>query len=132
MGWMVLMVLMTGALSAAAPVPVTTFTLVQGLPEAMNVGDTYTVRVQVDSDQEFNSIQALPAFQFVGKGVVAIQGGDRSGRGSSATIELTFKAKSSTVNFPGGGEAPVSVVVGVRYGGGYVAVERYEFTVLVP
>ena len=131
-GLMVLMLSLTGALSAASPVPVTTFTLVQGLPEVMNVGDTYTVIVQVNSDQEFNSIQALPSFQFVGKGVVAVKGGDRSGRGTSATLELTFKAKSSTVNFPGGGVAPVSVVVGVRYGGGYVAVERYEFTVLVP
>jgi hypothetical protein len=31
-----------------------------------------------------------------------------------------------------GGFAPVYVVVGVRYGGGYVAVEEYVFNVTVP
>lgn len=127
-----LVVLLTGALTAAAPVPVTTFTLVEGLPAVMNVGETHTVTVHVDSDQEFLFAQALPSFQFVGKGVVAVQGGDHVGRDTSATLNLTFKAKSSTANFPGGGVAPVSVVVGVRYAGGYIAVQRYDFTVQVP
>ncbi len=62
-------------LTAAAPVPTTTFTLVQGLPSTMNVGDVYTVVVQVDSDQDFISATALPSFQYAGKGVVAVQGG---------------------------------------------------------
>ena len=131
-GLMALMVLMTGVLTAAAPVPVTTITLEEGLPAVMNVGETHTVVVHVDSDQEFLFAQALPSFQFVGKGVVAVQGGDHEGRNTSATLEITFKAKSSTANFPGGGVAPVSVVVGVRYAGGYVAVQRYDFTVQVP
>ena len=131
-GLVALMVLMTGVLTAAAPTPVTTFTLVQGLPAVMNVGETYTVVVEVESDQPFNSVQAMPDFQFAGKGVVSVQGGARSGRGTSATLELTFKAKSSTVDFPGGGVAPVSVVVGVRYGGGYIAVQQFDFTVQVP
>jgi len=130
-GLLVLMVLTTGMLTAAAPLPVTTFTLVQGLPSTMNVGETYTVIVQVESDQEFISAQALPSFQFPGKGVVAVQGGDRAGSGTSATLEVTFKAKSSTANFPSG-VAPVFVVVGVRYAGGYVAVEEYLFNVTVP
>jgi hypothetical protein len=137
-GLVALMVLMTGVLSAAAPTPVTTFTLVDGLPAVMNVGDTATVTVHVDSDQEFLFVQALPSFQFVGKGVVAVQGGDHEGRDTTATVQVTFKAKSSTADFPAtttcpsGGVAPVSVVVGVRYPGGYVAVERYDFCVQVP
>src|SRR5688500_5434926 len=118
-------------ITAAAPLPVTTFELVSGLPEIMNVGETYTVVVQVESDQQFNSIQAMPSFMFPGKGVVAVQGGDRAGSGTSATLEVTFKAKSSTANFPSG-VAPVFVVVGVRYAGGYVAVEEYLFNVTVP
>ena len=130
-GLFVLMVLVTGALTAAAPMPNTTFTLVQGLPSILNVGDTYMVVVQVDSDQEFISAQALPSFQFPGKGVVAVQGGDRMGSGTSATLEITFKAKSSTAKMPDG-FAPVYVVVGVRYGGGYVAVQEYIFNVTVP
>lgn len=129
-GLLALIALMTGILTAAAPLPVTTFTLVQGLPPTMNVGETYTVIVQVESDQTFISAQALPSFQFPGKGVVAVQGGDRTGSGTSATLEVTFKAKSSTANFPSG-FAPVFVVVGVRYAGGYVAVQEYSFIVTV-
>jgi hypothetical protein len=130
-GLFALMALLTGVLTAAAPMPNTTFALVQGLPSTMNVGESYTVIVQVDSDQEFTSLQALPSFQFPGKGVVAVQGGDRTGRGTSATVRITFKAKGSTEMMPGG-VAPVYVVVGVRYGGGYVAVQEYLFNVAVP
>ena len=126
------MVLTVSVTTAAAPVPVTTFKLVQGLPSTMNVGETQTVVIQVGSDVEFISVQALPSFMFPGKGVVAVQGGEHAGRGTSATLEVTFKAKSSTANFPGGGFAPVHVVVGVRYGGGYVAVQDYLFNVTVP
>src|SRR5688500_494330 len=130
-GLLVLMALVTGLLTAAAPVPVPTFNLVQGLPATMNVGETYTVIVQVESDQPFTSVTALPSFQFPGKGVVAVQGGSRAGSGTSATIEVTFKAKGPTTRMPGGA-APVFVVVGVRYAGGYVAVQEYIFNVTVP
>jgi hypothetical protein len=130
-GLVALMVLITGVLSAAAPLPNTTFTLLQSLPSTMSIGETGIVIVHVDSDQEFISIQALPSFQFPGKGVVAVQGGDRAGRGTSATLEITFKAKGSTAAMPGG-VAPVYVVLGVRYGGGYVAVQQYLFNVAVP
>ena len=131
LGLVAMMVLLTGVLTAAAPVPVTKFKLVDGLPAVMNVGETYTVVVQVDSDQQFTSAQAMPDFQYAGKGVVAVQGGDRAGSGTSATLAVTFKAKSSTAKMPGG-VVPVSVVVGVRYGGGYTAVQQYDFTVQVP
>jgi hypothetical protein len=138
-------ILMMSLLTAAAPMPNTSFELVEpeelrvlNDPQAptptlfMNVGETLTVRIKVDSDQEFISAQALPSFQFAGKGVVAVQGGDRVGRGTSATLEITFKAKSSTVGFPDGGVAPVYVVVGVRYPGGFVATQEYLFNVTVP
>ena len=127
---LVLALITVSSLTAAAPVPNTTFTLVQGLPATMNVGDVYTV-VQVDSDQEFLSAMAQPSFQYPGKGVVAVQGGDRSGRGTSATVEVTFEAKSPTDRMENG-VAPVHVVVGVRYQGGYVAVQDYLFYVAVP
>ena len=127
-----ILVLTVVTTAMAAPTPVTTITLVQGLPATMNVGETYTVIVQVESDLEFNTVQALPSFMFPGKGVVAVQGGDHAGRGTSATLKVTFQAKSSTANFPGGGVAPVHVVVGVRYVGGFVAVQDYLFNVTVP
>lgn len=130
-GMIGLAILMTGFLSAAAPLPNTTFTLVSGLPSTMVVGETYTVVVQVDSDIPFSSVHANPSFQFPGKGVVAVQGGDRAGSGTSATVEITYKAKTDTSKMPGG-YAPVYFVVGVRYGGGYVAVKEYLFNVTVP
>ena len=115
----------------AAPSPVTTFTLIQGLPSTMNIGETYTVIVQVESDVEFNGVQALPSFMFPGKGVIAVQGGDHAGRGTFATLEVTFQARSSTATLPGGA-APVHVVVGARYAGGVVAVQDYLVNVTVP
>ncbi len=129
-GLVALMVLMTGILSAAAPAPTATFTLVQGLPSTMNVGETYTVIVQVDSVQPFIFAQALPATYFPGRGVVAAQG-DHAGQGTSALLRVPFYAKTSTAGFPGG-TVPVSVSVGVRYGGGTIDVQQYDFTVQVP
>jgi hypothetical protein len=127
---LVLALVMVLLVTAANPIPQTTFTLVQGLPDTMQVGDVYTVLVQVNSDQEFISATALPSFQYAGKGVVALQGGDRSGRGTSSTLAVTFEAKSPTTSMEGG-VALVYVVVGVRYGGGYVAVQEYVFPVAV-
>lgn len=133
-GLLVLMVLLTGSLTAAAPAPAptpnVTFTLVSGLPEAMNVGDTATVVVQVTSDQEFSFAQMLPTFYFPGRGVVAVQGGDHEGSGTSATLEITFEAKGSTADL--GDSIPVSVVAGTRYKGGYTASQQFDFFVTVP
>ncbi len=126
-----LSLLITSLLTAAAPLPNTTFTLVQGLPSIMNVGETYTVIVQVESDQPFLFAEVLPSFQYVGKGVVAVQGGDHSGQGTSATLEITYEAKSPTTAMPDG-IAPVHAMVGVRYAGGYAAVQDYLFNVTVP
>lgn len=118
-------------LTAAAPVPTVTFTLLQGLPDTMNVGDVATVIVRVDSDQEFISTMARSSFQYPGKGVVAVQGGDREGRGTSAIVEVTYEAKSPTERMENG-VAPVYTFVGVRYQGGFVAVQQYLFYVTVP
>jgi len=125
----VLLVLMTGALTAAAPMPQTTFTLVSGLPDSMNIGDSATVVIQVTSDQPFNFAAALPDVYFPGRGVVA-HGGDHQPGGTSATLQVTFIAKSSTAKF--GGEVPVSVVAGARYPGGLTVSQSFDFMVNVP
>lgn len=129
-GLLILVTLLTGALTAAAPVPNVTITLISGLPDTMNVGDTATVVVEVTSDQDFNFAQMLPTFFFPGRGVVAVQGGDHAGSGKTATLEITFEAKSSTAGF--GIPAPVSVVAGARFRGGYTVTERFDFNVTVP
>jgi len=126
-----LTIVIVSLLTAAAPLPNTTFTLVQDLPSVMNVGDTATVTVQVESEQPFLFAQALPSFQYVGKGVVAVQGGDHAGRGNSATLSITFEAKSPTAKMPDN-IAPVHFMGGVRYPDGYVAVQDYLFNVTVP
>ncbi|HUG34982.1 MAG TPA: hypothetical protein VMJ90_09445 [Anaerolineales bacterium] len=131
LGLILILGLGNGLLTAAAPVPVTEFTLVSGLPSTMTVGETFTVVVQVESDVPFSSVHANPSFQFPGKGVVAVKGGDRARSGTFATLEITYKAKSDTSRMPDG-YAPVYFVVGVRYGGGYVVVQEYVFNVTVP
>lgn len=126
------MVLTTGVLTAAAPTPNVTFELVQGLPSTMNVGETYTAIVKVTSDTEFNWVAARPSFQYAGKGVVAGQGngGERTGVGTEALLEVSYTAKSETSQFPNG-EDIVYLVVGARFKGGYVASEQFTFNVTV-
>lgn len=136
-GLLILAALLTGVLTAAAPGPVpnVTFTLVSGLPSVMNVGETATVIVQVDSDQEFLFAQVLPTFYFPGRGVMATDmGGDRVQNNEHATLKITFVAKGSTTDFPNegacptGGVAPIAFVAGVRYPGGAVVSQRFPAT----
>lgn len=130
-----LTIILVSSLTAAAPLPNTTFTLVQGLPATMNVGETYTVIVQVESDQEFLFAHAMPSFYYPGRGVVAVQGGDRIGSGTTATLEITYLAKTSTAKFQDVapyGSSIVHFVAGVRYPGGYTAVQDFVFYVTVP
>ena len=130
-GLALMMVLMTGVLTAAAPAPNVTFELVSGLPTTMNVGDTYTVVVNVTSDVPFNAVQAMPDPQYPGKGVVPVNGGDHAGAGTTATVEVTFTAKTDTLKMPDGKDV-MAVVVGVRYKGGVVVGEVFPFEVSVP
>ncbi len=129
-GLALLMVFMTGVLTAAAPAPDVTIKLVQGLPYTMHVGDTYSVVVEVTSDIPFNSVQAMPDPQYPGKGVVPVKGGDHAGAGTSAIVEVTFTAKSAPDRLPGGKDV-MAVVVGVRYKGGIVVGEIFPFEVTV-
>jgi hypothetical protein len=117
--------------AAASPAksPVT-FRLVSGLPRTMQVGQSYTVTVKVTSTTAFTLAQALPDDQFPGKGVNA-SGGDRSGGGTSATLNVTFTAVSSTSSFPDGKDH-VAVVAGVRFANGPTVSQRYDFSVAVP
>lgn len=132
-GLALMMVLITGVLTAAAPTPNVTFELVQGLPTTMNVGETYTAIVKVTSDTEFNWVAARPSFQYPGKGVVAGQGngGERTGAGTEALLSVEYTAKSDTSKMPNG-ETIVYLVVGARFKNGYVASQQYDFNIAVP
>lgn len=122
---------LVSTVAAAGPAdPPASFELVSGLPETMQVGESYTVVVAVTATEPFKLAMALPDDQFPGKGVVA-HGGDRAGAGTSATLEVTFTAKGSTSGLPGG-EDQVAVVAGVRYGNGQTVSQRFDFSVSVP
>jgi hypothetical protein len=124
------LVLVSTAAAVRNPRSPATFTLVQGLPATMQVGQSYTVTVEVTATERFKLAMALPDDQFPGKGVVA-RGGDRAGAGTSATLDITFTAKSSTAALPGGKDQ-VAVVAGVRYPGGQTVSQRFDFSVTVP
>ena len=132
-GLIALVVLTLGSV-AAAPTPAqpnVTITLVDGLPATMQVGETYTVVVEVVSDTPFIFATLMPDMYYPGRYVVA-NGSTRVGQSTSATLEMTFTAKASTAELPEG-VAPVAVVAGVRFAGGtMVSVERFDFNVVVP
>ena len=120
----------TVAAGPAPQQPNVTFTLVQGLPDTMQVGESYTVEVLVTSDIPFIFSAALPSEYFPGRYVVAAQG-DHSSAGTTSTLYVTFTAKGSTSGLPNGA-APVTVSVGAHYKGGYVATQSFDFLVAVP
>jgi len=131
-GLALMMTLMTGVLTAAAPAPNVTFELLSNeFPASMKVGDTHTVIVKVTSDIPFNGVQAMPDLQYPGKGVVHVKGGDHAGGGTTATVEVTFMAKTDTSKMPDGKDLG-AVVVGVRYKGGVVLGKFFPFEVSVP
>jgi len=136
---MLLSVVLLATSIAAAPAPQqpnVTFTLVQGLPATMQVGESYTVIVKVESDVSFATGVALPDAFFPGRYVVAAKG-DHSGAGTTAILSVTFTAKASTAQLPPyqqtpGGVAPVAVVAGAHFQGGYAVTQRFDFLVAVP
>lgn len=128
-----LLVLMTGLLSAAAPgpapAPVTKFTLVSGLPATMSPGESQTVVILIESEEPFNSATAMPSAFFPGRGVSGNQG-DHASAGTSALLEVTFTAKASPDKFSG--PYPVSVFAAARYANGVNVVQQYDFVVSMP
>jgi hypothetical protein len=130
---MLLSIVLLATSVAAGPVPQqpnVTFTLAQGLPYTMQVGESYTVIVEVTSDTPFIFSGALPTAYYPGRYIVAARG-DHSGSGTSATLSVTFTAKGSTSELPDG-VAPVAVVAGARFKGGFTASQRFDFFVAVP
>jgi hypothetical protein len=123
-------ILMIGLLTAAAPAPRTTFTLIQGLPASMRVGETRAVIIQVNSNQQILSAQASLSSRYAAKGVLAVQGVSEVNTGTSSTISVTFKARNSTTRTVNE-VTPVNVVVSVQHGGGHIAIHRYVFKVAV-
>lgn len=128
-----LSIVLLSTMIAAGPPPQQpniTFTLVQGLPGTMQIGESYTVEILVTSDTPFIFSAALPSAYFPGRYVVAAQG-DHSRAGTTATLYVTFTAKDPTAELPNGA-AQVAVTTGAHFQGGYVATQSFDFFVVVP
>lgn len=129
-----LMVAFAPASVAASPQPPispqVSFALLTPLPTTLQVGETYTVAVQVTSEAEYLFAMAMPAPQYPGRYVV-FEGNDRAGRGTSAILYLTLRGKdSTTADFSDG--VPISFVVATRFKNGVTASQWYHFQVVVP
>jgi hypothetical protein len=98
----------------------------------LGVGESYTFEVAVSSDQQFISAMAVPDQTYPGRGVF-FNGNDSAHQTTSAVLRLTITGKEPTLgatNIPDG-IAPVAVVVAVRFQGGVVVTERFDFGVIV-
>jgi hypothetical protein len=109
------------------------------------VGESYTfdVDVEVLSEEPFLWAVAMTDEYYPGRALYW-HGQDRVIRDTSALLSLTMTGKKPSADLPAvcdwpepwgcwpEGVAPASIVVGVRFQGGRVAVEQFAFAVLVP
>ncbi len=91
------------------------------------VGGSHTFDITVSSDEKFVLAIALTDQFFPGRGVF-FAGSDRATQATTADLQLTTTGKEATDFLPDG-VAPVAIVVGVRYEGGIVLSERFDFVV---
>lgn len=126
------LVLVFVTIAAAPPPPPTpnvTFNVITPLPSTMVAGQSYDFVLEITSDTPFLSANAMPDMYYPGRYVVA-RGISRSGAGTSAILTITWTAKASTANLPGG-VAPVAVVAGLRFQGGLTVGQRFDYNVSV-
>jgi hypothetical protein len=109
----------------------------------LEVGETHTFEIRVKQGDPFVLAMAMPDAYYPGRSIIW-HGNDIVYHDDSALLQLTMKATSSTADLeavsewpePGTewpeGVAPVSIVVGVRFVGGAVLSERFDFYVVVP
>ncbi len=95
----------------------------------LDVGESHTFDIEITSDDPFILAIAMTDAYYPGRGVFW-HGSDRANQTSTATLHLTIKGKESTASLPGG-VAPVAIVAGVRFKGGVVYSERFDFNVMV-
>ncbi len=95
----------------------------------LGVGESVTFEIHVTSQVEFIHVQTALDQYYPGRSVFA--GGIVSARrGTEAMLALTVTGKVATQKLPDS-IAPVSVVVGVRYVGGNVALQVFDFGIIV-
>jgi hypothetical protein len=148
--WTVLLglVLATALLAFAVPVTAAPPTIdllnppLNGLLQ-LEPGESYTLNVRITSDEPFILAIGLTDAYYPGRGVFW-HGNDTAHHTTSALLHFTVTGKSSTDHLLGicdwpdpgvcwpDGVAPLSLAVGVRYKGGVLVGQRFNFAVLVP
>ncbi len=142
----VLVALLVCALGVQAQeVPDVRFKLIKKPPGGtliLPVGETHTFEIQITSSEPFNLAMVMVDEYYPGRSVFSTK--DQANGGTEATLYVTLTGKSSTADlwavedwpdtgicWPDG-VAPISLATGVRFAGGGVAAERFNFAVVVP
>lgn len=109
----------------------------------LDVGESYTFDIAVESDEPFILAIAVNDAYYPGRGIFW-HGSDTAHHETTALLHLTMVGKGSTAELaavcdwpePGvcwdDGVAPVSIVAGARFKRGVVFSERWDFAVRVP
>jgi hypothetical protein len=132
-----LLALIVGLLSASAPIQMVKASpsveiSVTNLPSddlVLGVGESQTFTIDITSSDHFILAMVMTDMYYPGRGVFW-HGSDRAIHSDLAVLHLTITGKESTASLPGG-VAPVAIVAGVRYQGGVVYSERFDFNVRV-
>ncbi len=95
----------------------------------LNVGESYTFDIAIDSDTQFIQAIALVDQYFPGRGV-RDQGAKIVVAQTSRVLHVTVTGVSATAR-AANGTYPIALVVGVRYGGGQVVYQAFPIYVIV-
>ena len=115
---------------AAAPQPPyqPTITLLDPLPTVLAEGETYSVRILVESEVAFSRVMVMNAPTY--PACLASRGVESAAGGTRALITFTLIGRKSTADRPDG-VVPSILSVGVRYGGEGVVVQQFPFAVAI-
>jgi len=95
----------------------------------LTVGESVTFDVIITSDEPFILAIAMTDAYYPGR-YIDCHGNDRAIQDTDAELHLTMTGRSPTAELPGE-VVPVTIAAGVRYKGGVVFSQRWDFNVLV-
>jgi hypothetical protein len=113
--------------AASSEQPNVTITLLNEPPSSLAIGESYTADILVESDMPFTMAIAQPDVQFP---AYLQDNGDVTGSNTSAVLHVTFTGRRDTSGLPGGA-TPAAAVAGVRFQGGQVVSQSFDFSVAV-
>ena len=142
---LMLVLLVCAPLVQAQDSPDVRFRLVKKPPGGrleLAVGESHIFEIHITSSEPFNLAMVMVDEYYPGRSIFSTH--DQATGGTEATLTVTLTGKMSTTglwaicDWPGDGicwpedVAPISLATGVRFPGGGVAAERFNFAVVVP